>query len=88
MDTEELQSRLEDYNKNRGYGWTIESLAKDGDENDDKDEVKAVSEPPKSGGESELEYTIKFLSSFTCTKPHITKYLVFRHIFLDSWMPQ
>ena len=39
MMTEELQSRLEHYNKHREYGWTIESIV-----NDAKDEVEAVTE--------------------------------------------
>jgi len=42
MNTEELQSRLEHYNKNRKYGWTIESIV-----NDAKDEVEAVTESPE-----------------------------------------
>ena len=42
MKTEELQSRLEYYNKHREYGWTIESSV-----NDAKDEVEAVTESPE-----------------------------------------
>jgi len=42
MDAEELQSRLEYYNKNREYGWTIESIV-----NDVKEEVEEVIESPE-----------------------------------------
>ena len=52
LDAEDLQSRLESYNKNREYGWTIETIA-----NDVKVEVEAV--PKNEDGIKTIAYDVK-----------------------------